>query len=224
MNKCYQFKKENEGVTDLFIFGDITSWEWLESDVSSFSMMKEMAEVDTPLVVHINSYGDEVAEGLAMYNLLKQHKHEVTTICEGFACSAASVIFMAGTKRIMPKTSLLLIHNAWSNTAGDSVALKKAAEDLEKITMPSIEIYKSVSNLDENKIREMMDREEWITADEALAYGFATEIKEEEAKQSLHDNYLRKVVMRNKELENQILNKDEKPVVDGWTSFFNGNQ
>lgn len=48
----------------------------------------------------------------------------------------------------------------------------------------------------------MMDREEWITADEALSYGFATEIVEDTVKQSLHDGILAKLVLKNKELEN----------------------
>lgn len=219
MKKPYEFKQTGD-ITELLIYGDITSFQWFESDVSSFDFANELNSIETNLLVRINSYGGEVAEGLAIYNLLKDFKQDVTTICDGFACSAASIIFMAGTKRIMPKSSLLLIHNAWNVATGDANALRKQAEDLDKITSPSVEIYKSVSNLSQEEIKSMMDVETWITAEEALKYGFATEIKELEAKQSAKDSVLYQLVMKNKALEKQ-LNKENQ---DGLTSFFKGGK
>ena len=53
---------------------------------------------------------------------------KVTTICDGFACSAASVIFMAGDERIINEASLLMIHNAWTYANGNATELRKAAE------------------------------------------------------------------------------------------------
>ncbi len=58
-------------------------------------------------MLYINSYGGEVAEGLAIYNNLKRHKAKIKTYCDGFACSVASVIFMAGDERVMSTASLL---------------------------------------------------------------------------------------------------------------------
>lgn len=222
-NKYYELKKEKEGIADLYIFGDIVSEKWFESDVAAFDIVKDLLEIDTPINVHINSYGGEVSQGLAIYNVLKKHPHEVVTYCEGFACSAASIVFMAGDKRIMPKSSLLLIHNAWTMAVGDSNELKKAAEDLDKITKPSIEIYKSVSNLSESVIKDMLNKEEWITADEALGYGFATSIEKKEEMQCLHDHILQKTIMRNKELEKELQSKDVESV-DGWASFLFGTK
>ena len=133
--------------------------KWNESDVGGYDFAKDLAEIDTDINVHINSYGGEVSEGLAIYNLLKAFPHKVTTINDGFACSSASVVFMAGTERVMNKGSLLLIHNAWTYASGDSNALRKQADDLEKITMPSIAIYTSVTGMDEKSIKKMMDEE-----------------------------------------------------------------
>lgn len=93
--KYYSLESKND-VADLYIFGDITSWPWLESDVSASGIVNELQSLDAKEInVHINSYGGEVAEGLAIYNTLKNSDMKVTTICDGFACSAASVIFMA---------------------------------------------------------------------------------------------------------------------------------
>lgn len=213
MPKFYQLT-ENEDSAELYIYGDITSYKWFEDDVCSYDLSKELIALNgKDLKVRINSYGGEVSQGLAIYNLLRDYKGKVTTICDGFACSSASVVFMAGTERVMNKASLLLIHNAWTYASGDSNELRKQADDLEKITKPSLEIYKSHSNLSEETLKSMMDEETWITSDEALEYGFATSIKEDEAKQSLKDEMMLKLVMKNKKLEKQLREPAQKK---GW--------
>lgn len=223
MNKFYEFKKVNEEETELYIYGDITSLKWCEDDVTSYDFAKELAQINTNLKVRINSYGGEVSQGLAIYNLLKSFDNEVTTVCDGFACSSASVIFMAGDERIMNKASLLLIHNAWTQAVGDSNELRKQANDLEKVTKPSIDIYVSATGQDESKIREMMDEETWLTSDEALEMGFATKIIEDEPKQSINEMYLNHQVMENKKLAKQLKELNEKIKdlqSDPWSEFF----
>lgn len=216
--RFYQLTNVSEDSATLYIYGDITSIKWFENDVCVYDLAKEIGDLNgKALTVRINSYGGQVAEGLAIYNLLKSYPGEVTTICDGFACSAASVVFMAGAKRIMPRSSLLMIHNAWTLASGDADDLRKAADDLEKITQPSVDIYTSVSNLDADEIKAMMDAETWIDADEALDYGFATEISEETAMQSLEDGILAKTVFKNKQLEKKIKELEKaEPVKTGW--------
>lgn len=219
MNKFYQLTNQDDFNAELYIYGDITSYKWYDDEVCAYDLAKELMELGNKnLKVRINSYGGEVAQGLAIYNLLKDYKGTVTTVCDGFACSAASVVFMAGTNRAMPKSSLLMIHNAWSWASGNANELRKIAEDLEKITQPSIEIYKTVSNLDEETIKRMMDEETWITAEEALEYGFATVIVEDNPKQSLKDDILSKLVHSNKELTRQvkILKEEKNQSKKGW--------
>jgi len=177
--KKYYALETNGKEADIYIFGDITSWEWFENDVSSYTLSKELQALDPDIElinVHINSYGGEVAEGLAIYNLLRNHKAKVRTYCDGFACSIASVIFMAGDERVMNAASLLMVHNAWMYTAGNSAQLRKDADDLDKITQASIEAYKSRATISEEKIKELLDDETWILPSEALEYGFATSI------------------------------------------------
>lgn len=177
MKKYYALSiAKNEA--DIYIFGDITSWEWLENDISSYTLSKEISaltDVDT-INVHINSYGGEVAEGLAIYNSLKNHPAKVVTICDGFACSAASVVFMAGDERIMNNASLLMIHNAWMYTAGNADQLRKDADDLDTITQASINAYMERVEIDEDKLKELLDNETWILPADALEMGFATSI------------------------------------------------
>lgn len=166
---------------DIFIFGDITSWEWLESDVSSYTLARAVQDLDVDeITVHINSYGGEVAEGLAIHNSLKNHPAQVRTVCDGFACSAASVVFMAGDERVMNPASLLMIHNAWTSASGNASELRKAADDLDTISSASAETYRARVNLSEEELAALLDNETWIKPAEAVAWGFATEVLEEE--------------------------------------------
>lgn len=201
MKRYYSLYQDAENKTaEIYIYGDITSWPWIESDVSSYTLSKELQELDEDIEninIYINSYGGEVAEGLAIYNALKRHKAKVTTYADGFACSIASVIFAAGDERVMSNTSLLMIHNAWSGVVGNSKDLRKQADDLDKINQASINAYMNIVNIKEEELKELMDNESWLNADEALEKGFATKIIETEEKevatQSIRKQLLQKV-------------------------------
>lgn len=245
MDKFLNFRKVNESETELFVYGDIRKkdiidrWFGTGEDVTdAFSLKDALNAVDTPnLTVRINSYGGSVSEGLAIYSLLSEFKGHLKTIVDGFACSAASVIFMAGEERVVPENGLLMIHNAWTEARGDSNTMKKVAEDLEKITQPSLNIYVNKTGLPEEKVKEMMDREEWITSKEAYELGFSTTQSRKDSMQSLEADFVFNLVMKNKELQNTIKEKVEeiekleqkipqennlKPIKeDAWTSFFN---
>ena len=127
----------------------------------------------------INSYGGEVAEALAIYSALKRHSASVHTYCDGFACSAASIIFCAGDQRTMGTLSMLMIHNCMSHVGyANSEEMRKAADDNDKINQSSINAYKAATGMKEEQIKELMDAETWFTAEEALKFRFATDIAE----------------------------------------------
>lgn len=173
---------------DLHISGDITKGFTFfgmstkqETDVDYNDVAEALSDLPddvTEIGVHINSYGGEVAEGVAIYNALRSHPAKVTTVCEGFACSIASVIFMAGDERIMRDSSLLMLHNAAMPAHGDANAHRKAADDLDVITELSKTAYlnHAKGDLTREKLTEIMDAETWITPDQALEWGLATEV------------------------------------------------
>lgn len=181
---------------DLMIFGDITSYPWMESDVSSYNLSKKLAELDADRInVHINSYGGEVAEGLAIYNTLKQHRAKIRTYCDGFACSIASVIFMSGDERIMSNASMLMIHNPWTCASGNAAELRKTAEDLDKMAQASVNAYMENATITEEEIKALMDEETWILPQEALDYGLATSVTGTQASDK-HSQSVRKKVFQ----------------------------
>ena len=173
---------------EISIYGDITTAQAMETDAVAGDLAEEIRAVTAPEIhVYINSYGGEAAAALAIYNALTRHKANIVTYCDGFACSAASVVFMAGDRRVMYDASLLMIHNVWTVAEGDAQALRKQAEDLEAVNQASVQIYAARTGISQEKIRRMMDEETWISPEEALLWGFATEIarpKREEYAQS----------------------------------------
>lgn len=177
MKGKYFMTAETDKTMEILIYGEITSWEWQDSDMSAYTLARLIQKSGAENInVRINSCGGEVAEGLAIYNSLKNHPAKVTTICDGFACSAASVVFMAGDERIVNDASLLMIHNAWSFASGNAEDLRKAAGDLDKISNAAAEAYRRVMMITEEELQQMLKEETWILPQEALTYGFATSI------------------------------------------------
>ena len=177
----FNMKLDEQGAADIYIFGDITPYKWEESDVVAYDLATQIKNLpqSAPITVHINSNGGDLKEGLGIYNVLKGRN--VTTICEGFAASSASVIFCAGSKRIMNAASLLFIHNASTIAAGNADDFEKAADDLRIITNAAKEAYREAGvNVTDAQLDAMMDSETWITPRDAVEMGFATEIADAE--------------------------------------------
>lgn len=180
--KKYFQLTQKEDTADLYIFGDIEKWAYEPAgEQSGVTIINQLKAVTAKSInVHINSYGGDVSEGLAIYNVLREHPAQITTICDGFACSAASVVFMAGDKRVMSPASLLMIHNAWTIAMGNASALRKTADDIETITQASVEAYKRTATISEEEIKALMDAETWILPANAVAWGFATDIDDDD--------------------------------------------
>lgn len=181
MKKYFQLTTSEDGTTaDLDIYGDISSCWWDDDAMSAPKLSKQLDELGdvSQINVHINSYGGEVAEGLAIYSALRRHKARVRTTCDGFACSIASVIFMAGDERLMSDASLLMIHNAWTSAWGVNAAdLRKLADDMDTITSASKSAYMARVSITEDELTELMDAETWISPADAVDMGFATAIE-----------------------------------------------
>lgn len=205
MIKYYQLAK-HENTATLHIFGDIVD-DVYDDGVCALSFayeLEQLGEVDS-IDVYINSYGGSVAQGFSIYNQLKNHPAKIRTICNGFACSIASVIFLAGDERIMQGASLLMIHNPFCMTMGNASELRKTADDLDKMAQVSIDLYCQATGLDESTIKDMMDKETWLSASDALELGFATNV---ENKNEV-DEPLRIVQSVRTNLINKILNDQQ---------------
>lgn len=139
--------------------------------------IRSLGDVD---VIHvlINSPGGFVDEGLAIYHELATNPAPVDIEITGVAASMASAIAMAGDPVRIAENGMIMIHDPWNVAVGDAEDLRKAAETLEKFGDSLAAIYARKTGLDEDEIRQMMNEETWLDAEEALEKGFVDEIIE----------------------------------------------
>ncbi len=194
--RMWELKQAAEaGTLELYIYGDVEGdgYDWWRDEVirseTSAKAFREALEAHPnvkQINLYINSYGGSVFEGTAIYNQLKRHPAHKTVYVDGFACSIASVIAMAGDEVVMPRNTLMMIHNMWMGAVGNAGELRKAADDLDVINAAGRQAYleKAGDKLDEEALAAMMDAETWLTAEQCLQYGLADRYAEEEADMS----------------------------------------
>ncbi len=184
----YCFRQEaGSDVHKLYIYDDVSehgeldwwTWEYTESETSAEFFRKALAEIPDSAVIelHINSYGGDVKEGVAIYNQMKQKKcKEIVAYVDGFAYSIASVIMQAADRRVMGLGTSLLIHNMWAYVAGNADELRKAADDLDVLMESNRQIYMERVNITEEELIRMLDNETYLTPEQAVEMGFADEV------------------------------------------------
>jgi ATP-dependent protease ClpP protease subunit len=126
------------------------------------------------ITVNINSPGGDFFEGMAIYNLLREHKAKVTVRVLGVAASAASVIAMAGDEILMGDGSFLMIHNAWAVAVGNRHDMAETAAVLAPFDAAMASLYAAQAGIDEREAAKLMDQETWIGAQRAVDDGFAS--------------------------------------------------
>ena len=149
---------------------------WDEDPITTKGVSKALKGFGANAVtVRINSPGGAADEGIAIYNLLKNHGGEVTTINDSLAASAASVIFLGGSKRLMGDGSRVMIHRAMGVAFGNSDELRKTLQALESYDASLLDIYSQyLLNDDKAAIEAMLSAETWFGVDEAIESGLAT--------------------------------------------------
>lgn len=160
-----------DGNAEILIYGEIGSNWYDEVNPKEFANQLKQCKAEI-LTVRINSGGGDMTSGHAIYNLIKSYHGKVRCVVDGIAASAASLIAMAG-ELLMPKNSLLMIHNAKIGIYGDDKKMLSIAKTLQAANQSMVEVYAAKTGIDQAIIKTMMDDETYMTADEAVAKGFA---------------------------------------------------
>jgi ATP-dependent Clp protease protease subunit len=126
------------------------------------------------VLVRINSAGGSVTEGMAIYNLLKEHKAEVTTRVDGIAGSIASIILMAGDKREIAPNAYVMIHNPYAQVMGEEDEIRAIADLLSKNKQSMYAIYAARTGLPTEEIKALCDKTSYLSAEESVRMGFCT--------------------------------------------------
>lgn len=125
--------------------------------------------------VYINSPGGVIDVGSEIYTMLKAHQPGVNIWIVGEACSAASVVAMAGHSAMSP-TALMMVHCVSTGTRGNRAAMEHTAEVLRTADHALCQAYMAKAGMSQSEALEMMEHETWLTAEQALERGLIDEI------------------------------------------------
>ncbi len=165
---------EEKGVSELTIYGDIgESWYWDSTSAVDVDYALKQAGTND-IVVRLNSPGGSAFDGIAIYNRLKDHPGKVTIHVDGWACSAASIIAMAGDEVIMGTGSMMMIHEASNIVWGTKNDMRQVADMLEELEAGIVDVYMTKAKVSREEITEKMNAETWFSASKAVEIGFAT--------------------------------------------------
>lgn len=145
--------------------------------VSAKAFLDDLATVSSDSVdVEINSLGGDMVAGLAIFNGLRNSGKKIKVRVLGVAASAASLVAMAGDEIEMPENTFLMLHNPWTFAAGDASEMRLTADWLDKMATSLVTTYAKRSGKTPEEVSALLDAETWLTADEAVAQGFATKV------------------------------------------------
>lgn len=179
MSFAFALAGEGTDVLELDIYSVIGESFWFDT-VSARQVRRAIKQNSSAktIRVRINSSGGDVLDAIAIYSQLQQHNAKVIVNIDGLAASAASVVAMAGDEIIASTGAFVMIHNAWGIVQGQSDDMRAHAELVDKMTEQIAQIYAKRTGLDVTKIRQMMDQETWLAAEEAKRLGFVSSIFE----------------------------------------------
>lgn len=180
----WKMKKTEEKIAEILIYGDISTYSWWDDDHTVTPQkfndeLKALGDDIDVLNVRINSNGGSVFAGVAIHSMLKRHSARKIVYVDGIAASIASVIAMAGDEIIMPKGSMLMVHQPWTWGMGNAKDFRKLADDLDVICDSMKDIYEARTGVSRDDLSALLDAETWMSATTAVEKGFATRVEED---------------------------------------------
>lgn len=148
------------------------------------------------VTVNINSPGGDMFEGIAIYNLLREHDAKVTINVLGLAASAASIIAMAGDEISMGLGSFMMVHNAWGVCVGNRHDFTEAAGLFEGFDSALMDIYEARTSMKRADIEKLMDAETFMGPSDAVKNGFADTVSDKKAPEQEPKNLDRGLMAR----------------------------
>lgn len=161
----------------LYLYGDIGDY-WggvtLDDVKNTVSGMSK-----DQVTVHINSYGGDATEGVAIRNFLMNNFEKIDVVIDGIAASSASIVALCGQTLVMQIGTTYMIHNPWSGVIGNRTDLLREASALESLEQSYRNVYMERFKGTEEELIELLENESWLTAEEAEQLGFANEVVQE---------------------------------------------
>lgn len=248
MRKFYEFKNITSSSADLYIYGAILSeedkWFGSSTDVILGNFKEDLDSIGNvkDLKMYINSPGGDVFAASTMVSMLNRVKEKGTTITsyvDGLSASAASFLMMVADEIKLYKNSVVMVHKPMSYAYGNANEMQKTIEALDMIEdNVMIPLYMKKAKAEENEIKQLIDDETWLSADDMLKYFDVTVLDEEKTavasvKSNLYKNYkntpdfikdMLEEVKNEEEVEEQIIEEVEQAVEEQVIEETNTNE
>ncbi|WP_288430212.1 head maturation protease, ClpP-related [uncultured Agrobacterium sp.] len=164
----------DQGDNVITMFETIGEDYWSGGGVTAKKIAAQLRAVGPrPVEVQINSPGGDMFEGIAIYNVLREHSQPITVKIMGMAASAASIIAMAGDTIEIGAASFVMIHNCWVVAVGNRHDMRETSEWLEPFDQAMVDLYAARSGQDPKEIAKWMDSETYMSGSQAIGRGFA---------------------------------------------------
>lgn len=173
-NSWYSIRATAAG-PEIFLYGDIGAW-----GITAQQFARDLQALgDVPTIfLRIHSPGGDVFEGMAIYNMLKNHPAYVDGTIDGLAASMGSVIAMACNVLRMPANAMMMIHKPWGAAGGDAEEMRRYADLLDKVEGTLMGAYTAKTGKTAEELAPLLAAETWMNGEEAVAAGFADELLE----------------------------------------------
>lgn len=199
----YTIRAADDNVASINIYDEIGGW-----GISAHWFAEELVALGsiTQINLHIHSPGGSIFDGLAVYNLLKNHPARKTVYVDGVACSMASVIAMVGDLVIMPENAMMMIHRPRGIAGGESSDIREYADLLDKMESVIIPIYAEKTGKSQEDIAALLASETWMSGAECVREGFADKvIQPVRAMAQLHSKRLEEFEHMPQNIKNMII-------------------
>jgi ATP-dependent Clp protease, protease subunit len=172
--------QSESGETEIEFYGPISEFSWWGDEVTP-KMFKEQLYANGkngPVTVRLNSPGGDLIAASVIRATMLDYPGRVTVKVDGLAASAAVMVALGGDVIKMQAYAYMMIHEAAVGLLGyfNVADLKGMIDDLKTINAGIIEAYTARTKMDPDKLGKMMADETWMTAGEAVGYGFADEV------------------------------------------------
>lgn len=212
-NKTNESKDEHEMVLSGYI--GRSSW-WYEA-ISAESIRNALKDVTASTIrIKLNSGGGDADQGIEIYNYLKDLDKYVIVEVMSLAASAASAAAMGADKVIMRTGSRMMVHEASTFAWGTKQDIKKTLNALESYDESLVSIYQQRTGKSRDEIRDLLEAETWMTAEQAVKEGFADEVEfeqEEDPENTITDEQMQKIINAvTNNLKKQNNNPSNEPI------------
>ncbi|HWT12291.1 MAG TPA: head maturation protease, ClpP-related [Allosphingosinicella sp.] len=147
---------------------------WTGGGVTAKKVREQLRAIgDRPVEVQINSPGGDMFEGIAIYNVLREHSQAITVKILGMAASAASIIAMAGDEIEIGAAGFIMIHDCWVIAIGNRHDMRETADWLEPFDAAMRDVYAQRTGQSAEDVAKWMDAETWMSGSAAIERGFA---------------------------------------------------